>query len=194
MRLAGGLEHLNIVLQKEPSKDLFYRRATVYALLGDMSGVLMDLADAEKAAKWTSSEALTYGFCMKVFDKGVDQSVGDLRSLLQRATVRREDPEVKEIIESNAHLVQVRQKLLDGWQAPASNKNSHGKRRLALNLLAQYLSGLKAYLADGNEDTLTDASIDLNEAIKQLSAARDALIKEEGNVAKHGSTAVYPDH
>lgn len=194
MRLASALEHVNIVLQKAPTKDLYYRRATIYASLGDLSGVVMDLADGEKAPKWSSSAGSTYSFCFKVLDRGLEQSIGDLRSLLQRATVRRDDPEVKDLIDTQAHLVQVRQKFLDGWPPPAAFKNSHGKRRLALNLLAQYLSELRAYLADGNEDTLTDASIDLNEAIKQLSSSRDALNVEQGSVATHGSTAIYPSY
>lgn len=186
----AAIEHIDAAVKKSPSKDLYYRRAVANAMLGDLDSVKGDLANAQQAT-WTASEEATYLLGMSALDQALLQSAGDLRSLFQRAGVRREDAEVAQILGDQLRVVRARIELVDGWIAPSSHKLSHGKRRLALNLLTQALSGLKAYLADGNEDTLSDASIDLGEAIKQLSLAKSALTAEKGSVVTDASP---PDH
>jgi tetratricopeptide (TPR) repeat protein len=188
----AAIEHIDAAFKKTPTKDLAYRRATANALLGNGAAVEADLAQAAKLE--STSEIETYRLCMHVVDNGLDKRMGDLRSLFQRATVKRQDPEVAQLLDSQISLLQTHQKLLQGWPAPGIHKNSHGKRLLALNLLAQSLSGLKAFLSDGNEDTLSDSSIDLGETIKQFGLAKQALSMEEGSIAEHGSITVHPDY
>lgn len=191
LKAQAAIDHIDVVLKKLPSKDLYFRRAVANAILGDPDAVQGDLEAGAQASNWTTSEESTYALSMKVLDEALLRTAGDLRSLFQRAGVRREDAEVAEGLRDQTRSVQARTKLLEAWSAPSNHKNSHGKRRLALNLLAQALSGLKAYLADGNEDTLTDASIDLGEAIKQLSQAKSTLAAEKGSVVTDASPPVH---
>ncbi len=189
----AAIDHIDVAMKKAPSKDLAYRRALCDAVLGDSTAVQNDLAQGAQISTWNQEED-TYRFCMGIFDEAMDQSVGDLRSLNQRAVVRREDPDVSKAIDDQLAILQARQMLIDDWTPPQSHKKSQGMLSLALKLLAQSLSGLKAYLTDGSQDTLTDSGIDLGEAIKQLSAAKDALAAEQGSVARDGSTTVYSYH
>ena len=187
-------DHIDVAMKKAPSKDLAYRRALCNAILGDDTAVQNDLAQAVQIPNWSKSEDDSYAFCMRVFDQAMDQSVGDLRSLNQRATVTHDDPDVGKAIDDQLSYLQARQMFVDTWSPPSSHKKSQGMLSLALKLLSQSLSELKAYLSDGSQDTLTDATIDLGEAIKQLSSARDALAAEQGSVARDGSTTVYSYH
>ena len=159
------------------------RRALANALLGDAASVGSDLGQAAQLS-WVGTEDQTYTRCMRVMDHAIDQGIGDLRSLVQRAAVKRDDPDVAKAIDDQITLIQARQAFMTGWAPPSSHKVSHGKRVLALNLLSEFLSGLKAYLSDGSEDTLSDANINLGEAIKQFTSARDALATEQGSIAK----------
>jgi tetratricopeptide (TPR) repeat protein len=189
----AALEHIDVAMKKAPSKDLAYRRALCDAMIGDQTATQNDFALAAQLPNWTGSEDDSYKFCRKVFDAGMDQTIGDLRSLYQRAAVRRDDPEVAKAIEDQLAILQARQMFIDTWTPPSSHKKSQGICSLALKLLSQSLSELKAYLSDGSQDTLTDAGIDLGESIKQLSSARGALATE-GTVARDGSTTVYSNN
>ena len=180
----AALEHIDAAMKKAPSKDLAFRRALADALIGDGGAVTSDLAQATQLTNWTGSVDQTYVRCMRALDHGLDQGIGDLRSLVQRATVKRQDPEVAKAIDDQIAIVQARQALLSGWNPPSAHKSSHGKRVLALNLLSEFLSGLKAFLSDGSEDTLSDANINLGEAVKQFTSAREALATEQGSIAK----------
>ncbi len=180
----AAIEHIDAALKKAPSKDLAFRRALADALMGDGGGVASDLAQANQLTNWTGSADQTYIRCMRALDHGLDQEVGDLRSLVQRATVKRQDPDVAKAIDNQIAILQARQAFLNGWNPPSAHKSSHGKRVLALNLLSEFLSGLKAFLSDGSEDTLSDANINLGEAVKQFTSAREALATEQGSIAK----------
>ena len=187
-------DHIDVAMKKAPSKDLAYRRALCDAILGDAAGVQSDLAQAAQLSNWSSSEEETSKFCMAVLGQAMDQSVGDLRSLNQRAAVKSDDPDVAKEIDDQLAIVQARQAFVDGWAAPAAHRKSQGMFSLALKLLSQSLSELKAFLSDGSQDTLTDAGIDLGESIKRLASAREALAAEQENVARHGSTSLYSYH
>lgn len=184
LKAQAALEHIDAALKKAPSRDLTFRRATADALLGDGPGVSNDLNQANQLTNWTGSEDETYTRCMRALDNGLDQEIGDLRSLVQRATVKRTDPDVAKEIDDQTAVLKARQALLSGWTPPSAHKTSHGKRVLALNLLSEFLSGLKSFLSDGSEDTLGDANINLGEAVKQLVSARGALATEQGSIAK----------
>lgn len=194
MKIQPALDNINAAIKKAPSKDLVYRKALCDSIDGDATDLQADLTQAGQVTVWNHPEEESYGLCMKVFGASTDQWVGDLRSLNQRAAVKRDDPDVAKEIDEDLAMLQARQTFVDGWPPPETHKKSQGKLSLALKLLSQSLSELKAYLSDGSQDTLTDASIDLGESIKQLQSARDALATEQGSVARDGSTTVYSDH
>lgn len=194
LKAQAAIDHLDVALKNAPSKDLAYRRAVSNAVLGDVTAVQNDLAHADQLSTWARSEEDSYKFCMGILDRALDQSVGDLRSLNQRAAVKREDPNVATEIDAQLATLRARQMFVDGWSPPITHKKSQGILSLALKLLSQSLSELKAYLLDGSQDTLTDATIDLGESIKQLSSAREALAAEQGSQARDGSTTVYSYH
>jgi tetratricopeptide (TPR) repeat protein len=191
LKTQAAIEHIDAARKKAPSKDLAYRVALCDAIEGNASAVQSDLTQAGLIGIWSGTPEETYRFCMRILGKAMEQSIGDLRSLHQRASVKPDDPEVATAIDEQLAIVQARQLLVDTWKAPSAYQKSQGILSLAMRLLSQSLSELKAFLSDGSKDTLTDANIDFGESIKQLSAARDALAAEQGNVARDGSTTVY---
>jgi len=189
----AAMAHIAVAMKAAPSKDLAYRQALCDAIGGDDKAVSADIAVANQLQNWTGTEEASYKFCMGIFGQAMDQSVGDLRSLSQRAAVKPDDADVAQEIDAQLAMLQARQTFVDSWTPPASHKKSQGGLSLALKLLSQSLSELKAFLADKNQDTLTDANIDLGQSIKQLTAARNALATE-GTVARHGSTPVHTNY
>lgn len=192
-RFAEALSHLDVVLKIAPSRPLFYRRAMVYGILGNGQAAQADLAQAASLPQEAAGAEDWDLFCCSILDAALDQTSGDLRSLAQRLAVRREDSDAQSELDAQIQLLKSRTEFAAAWPTTGLHKKSGLRRSLALSLLAQSLSGFKAFVTDGNEDTLTDANIDLGEAIKQLKSAREAL-SAEGKRTEIGSTTLHLDH
>ena len=188
-RFAEAISHLDVVIRVAPSAPLLYRRAMVYGVLGNVPASVSDLAKAAQVKSGAAPENWDE-FCTSVMDDALDRTAGDLRSLAQRLAVRREDPDAQGELDSQMVLLKARSDFMAGWPTSDLHRKSSRRRNLALSLLAQSLSEFKAFVANGSEDTLTDANIDLGEAIKQLKSAREALTAE-GKRTKDGSTTVH---
>lgn len=190
MRVAEALSHLQILTNGPADKGTLQKQALAYALSGEVSAMEQSLNRAKGAPEPNGGMLATYALVAETVDAATQTSATDIRSMFQRAIVRREDPEVAEILGSQQALISARLLYLDSWTPPARHAGSHGRRLLALKLLAQSLTGLKAYLSDGADGTLTDARLDLGEALKQLTTARDGYTAERsGNGSLRNSGA-----
>jgi tetratricopeptide (TPR) repeat protein len=183
----NALEHLDKAVAQKPTGDVLFKRALAKALLGDDKGASEDLAKAKEAGLGSDpSEAIArYGFAVEVFDTAVKSAGDDLRSLFARALVRRSEPEVEALANDQAKLIASRSVFLSALVPPAGHKQSHERRILAHNLLAQSVIDLQSFIKSGDEDTLADARINLGEALKQLTSARAAYTAEADGTVKH---------
>jgi tetratricopeptide (TPR) repeat protein len=181
-----ALEHLSAAIKEEPSRDAYFLRALCRGLLGGGEGAKADLAQTEKAPATASRDSVQqYALAATVLDQATTQAANSVRSLIQRAAVRPKDKEVRDQLELLQQGVQAKVAFLTAVQVPANHKGSHNRSVLAQKLLAQTLLDLQGYIDAGGEDAITDARINLGEALKQVSAAREAFAAERvGSVPK----------
>lgn len=181
-----ALEHLDAVLKEKPSGEIWFQHALCKALLGKRDDVLSDLAEAKKAGLSASPQdvAARYSIVASLLDKSVSQCGNDVRSLMQRAQVRRTDPEVGQISTTQRDLVASWGAFLSAIDVPQLHRSSHDRRVLAFNLLSQSLGDLGNFLASNDEDALAESRINLGEALKQYGLAQGSYKDEIGGIAK----------
>jgi hypothetical protein len=89
------------------------------------------------------------------------------------------------LLEKNASLLATRAAFLEKLPAPTIHKKSHSQRILALKLLVQSLSDVRSYIETGEEDSLSDARLNLGEALRGLVIARAQFDDETGSPVSH---------
>jgi tetratricopeptide (TPR) repeat protein len=181
-----ALEHLDAVLKEKPTGDIWFQHALCKAMLGKRDDVVSDLAEAKKAGMAASPQdvAARYGVAATLLDKSVTQIGNDVRSLMQRAQVRRTDPEVGQIATTQRDLTAAWAAFLDVLEVPQLHRSSHDRRVLAFNLLSQSLGDLGKFLSTNDEDSLAESRINLGEALKQYGLAQSSYKDEIGGIAK----------
>lgn len=175
-----ALEHINVAIAKAPTGDVYYKRALTLAILGDEKGSAADMAKATELglSAEPADASARYSQASEMIGASVSGSAAELRSLFQRAVVKRKDPEVRALVEAQASMAKARGEFMESLVPPPGNKGSQEKRVLALKLLQQSLAELRSYLENGDEDTLADARINFGEALKGMNAAHDAFVAE----------------
>lgn len=183
---ADALEHLNKAIERGDNPEVRVRRALARTLLGDSEAAARDLAEAKPdLATDPMAAGARYAFALRCFDASDRTLGGEISSLIQRALVQRTAPEVAEGFDGFNRRIAARIRFLEANPVPPAHAASHERRVLAYKLLAQCLSDLGAFLDTGNEETLTDARINLGEALKQITAARDAFTAEVSGKPSH---------
>ncbi len=176
-KAAVALEHLDQALKKAPSPDLHFKRAVALTYLGNSESVAESLALAGKAPD--ESELRTrFEFAADNLDRWSKVESGNLVSLFQRALVRRKEPAVADQVVRMRRSLDAYLALGSGLAVPAIYRASQERRLVALRLLVQCGGDLTTFLGNGDEDLLQDARINLGEAIRNLTAARDAFLAE----------------
>jgi tetratricopeptide (TPR) repeat protein len=173
----GAIGHFDRAVGLKPTADAHHRRAVCRALLGAADGAKLDLAAARGSAS-TTDPLRQYRFAAEVFDATIVQMGGEIRNLIQRLAVAPQNPDLREEASQRARVVQSISGFLSGDNPPSHHSSSHGRRVLALALLSQSLSDLFAFVETRGEDAVTDARINLGEALKQAAAAREAFAAE----------------
>jgi len=185
-----ALEHLDAVVKEKPTGEAWFKHALCNALLGKKDAVVSDLAKAKEVGYAGSSQdaEARYGFAVDLLQKRVAKMGDDLRSLMQRAQVKRTDPEVTQAATELRNLSQALEALLSTCEVPTLHRSSHDRRVLAFNLLSQTLGDLTSFLGSNDEDTLAEARINLGEALKQNGLAQTAYRTEIEGTSKRVGT------
>jgi hypothetical protein len=89
--------------------------------------------------------------------------------------------EVADEIDAQERLAKACVAFLGENPANLRYEKSHANRLLAMNLLIQSMSELRAYCTKGDEDSLSEARIDFGEMLKALEAAKLEFVKESKN-------------
>ena len=171
-----ALKHLENALKTKPTSEGFLLRAISRALLGAEDGVKLDLDRALKDDPQILN--VQYQRIGAILDAAWEVEGPDLRSLLQKATLKRTSEEVAEGVDSQERMAKACLALLGENAANAKFEKSHGLRLLALNLLIQTITELRHYIANGDKASLDEATTDLGETLKTLSEAKEQFSKE----------------
>ena len=190
LRPQQAIEHLDAVLKEKPSADVWFKYALCQTMLGNKDLATQGLTKATELGLSNGSQqtAVRYDATLDVLDRSIQQIGSDLRSLFSEAQVRRTGQEVKTSHQQHEALISSWTSFLSLTQAPTIHRASHDRRVLALNLLAQSLKELGAYIATNDEGTFADARINLGEALKQFNAAQASYRNEIGGLAKNVGT------
>ena len=183
-----ALKHLEIAIKAEATSEVFGLRSLCRALLGAEDGSRIDMEKVQKDSP-TLPET-HYGLWASIFDAAISVEGSDIRALLQKAILNRKADEVADEIDSQERLAKACIAFLGENPANLRYEKSHANRLLAMNLLIQSMSELRAYCTKGDEDSLSEARIDFGEMLKALEAAKQEFVKESKNAGYAGAVRI----
>jgi hypothetical protein len=138
-----------------------------------------------------ADEAETAFFeCTELFDAAEKKAFADTLEVLRLLSIHPADIEARQSLERLVRQSQARSEFWDRIATPANCRTSSGHRQLAQKLLSITLVDAKAYVEAQDDDTMTDARINLGESIKETKAAQEALRLERDRAI--GVTAFTP--
>ncbi len=178
-----SVDHLTKAIEAGDSAEARYLRAFCYALSGSTEAMRTDLDAFAKLEPTPSPVEIgrRYAFAADVLDRSIQLDANSVRALLQRAIVKPNDKDVLEAVELARRKLRGRGAFGERVTVPAAFKSANEKRMLSYKLMAQSLSDLLGYMAGGGDESLTDARINLGEAIRNASEGRAAEIKARQN-------------
>jgi tetratricopeptide (TPR) repeat protein len=181
-------DHLDEAIKDHPTRQAYYLRGLSNALLGDLAGVNVDVAAYSKRS---DSETLVelqrhYVLTAAAIDDSLKTMGDETRQLMSRAMVRPDEASVHDKIADSLRLLQARVAFLSGFTAPDPFKGSHDRRILANQLFIQTMLSMQSYCSGGGADAMTDARLDLGEALKEASGARTSFAEEQKPSASGG--------
>jgi tetratricopeptide (TPR) repeat protein len=180
LKIADAIGQFDFAISKSANAQWYYERAVAKTLNNDADGATQDLAAAQKAGLGMDAISVKTRYVGTV--SMIDQSLTDLgfrlRTLLQRAHVKPGDDAVATETTDLTKKVAAVIGFMDGLAVPPEYKASHDRRQLALKLLSQSLNDIGDYLKAQNDDTISDATINVGEGLKNLDLAKVAY-KEE---------------
>jgi len=176
-----ALDHLDLAIKEHPSKQAYYMRALCRALLGEASAVTMDLTSAKQIQGPESASEVQrlYVLAASTIDDSFKTMGDDMRAVMQRALARPDDSSVHQKVSDNLHLLQARQAFLNDFPIPPVFKGSNNRRALSLSLFVQTMLAMQQFFGGGGPDSMTDARVDLGEALKEAAGARAAFVDEQ---------------
>lgn len=151
-----------------PSPDALFSRALARALLGGADGVRDDLKTLAGLKVDDAVRAGRHARAIAILDPAAKRAGDEIRSLITRAAVKREDPAVLDATDDLARRISARIALLEGVPPSVAETEKAAKRLLAHRLYAQSLEEVRAWIKEGDADALRDARIDLGEALRSL--------------------------
>lgn len=174
-----ALPHLDQTIKNDPNAEAFFLRALCRSLLGGADGAKLDLAEMAKTkeAKPTPLDVQRrYSLAISILDKWLVKSEDSTRTLISRAIVKPKDAEVRDGVAEAQRLVAARIAFLTALPHPAESQKTFDRWLLAHRLMAQSLMDVQNFMA-GDSEALTDARLNLGEAIKQSATAREDTSK-----------------
>lgn len=175
-----ALPHLDFAIQQAPSGDAYFKRALAKALNDDPTGAATDLAEAKKLGFGTDplAQRTQYAAAIRVCHAAMQEAVVAIRTIVPKARANFGSKEVRDDQRMVAKRLESLSSIIDMVPLPETYKNSHGKRTLALSLLAQSAGELGAFLDSGADGSVNEAVISLTEAIRALQEAEAAYRAE----------------
>lgn len=170
---------LDAAVAATDADGLFWRSAAK-AFAGDMSGSKADLVASDKLVP-LSDEAVSaprYRLLFAIAAARLATQGEAIKALIPQARLNRTATSIMESTRGMMPATDGLASLLQASPPPARHKFSHERLVLALKLLSQSMSDLQSYSKDGDEVSLSDATINLGEALKALALARELYQRE----------------
>lgn len=173
-RFEIAIEHYSQAGGEVPDLEGIYRRGVAHAIQGarPLAAADFDRSRAGLAADETSV-ARRYEDLVNIVDLRLLDLSHDIRSLIQRARVRRLDPEVGRLANLYAATVENLRFVYAELRAPENSQANHDRRKLAATLFLQSTQEIQNYVKTDDEDLLSDANINLAEATQLLEVLRN---------------------
>jgi len=172
----NAVPHLDAAIGRAPSAYAFLLRATARAMIGGADGAKADVDRALELDK--PGTQAQYPLVFTVLDRRASEDMLAFRDLMQRAVVQRTRPEVRQTWDLLSRRNASRLALLEAFPVAQSRQQSMDLARLSATIFRQTLLDLDAYLEEGLEDQLVDARINLGEAMKRATQARERFAAE----------------
>jgi hypothetical protein len=149
-------------------------------LNGDSDGAAADMKASQKEEEPLSEleKQRRYRSGARLVQSVAETSGASLRDLIRRLRLNAADSEAPSELNSWEKQLKGACAILEALSAPDWNRASHERRKLALNLLLQTVSDVRSHTASPNEETLSEATINLGEALKHLQIARGEYAHE----------------
>jgi hypothetical protein len=183
------MDPLDRLVRSSSAPESVYWRALCRAYLGGADGVHEDSALYAKNPCETVRASANYRFAMRTFEATVSGPMGKVSDLIQLVSVHPSAPETSQQVDQHLRQCDACIAFLSQFPCPPAFKNSHGERLMALKLLKITLLDLQEFATSSSEDVLTDARINLGEALKESKAAETHFASEQSD-ASHGSNGM----
>lgn len=180
-KLELAAESLGKAIEGAPTAYAHRLRAFALAGTGHVAEAAQERTLADQAEPQETEPQARHRFrlCQKAAFSLAESLGAQIRLLTQRARVVPHETGLAE--NADQVLSQIRGLIAaTAGPAPEAHKNSSERLQLALYLLSQSAAGVRGALDKPDEDALTDAAIDLGEALKALESARSARAEENG--------------
>ena len=184
----SAIDHL---LDISPSPQALYWRAVTRALLGGADGVLQDAEIYKKAPMADGVAGGEYSFAMDVLDTATKNGFTQTLRLFSLASTDAQGAQFRAQLDAAIRTTEARANFLSAFPAPEYGKKSNSQRLLAQKLLDECLADLLDFAKSGSEDSVTDARINLGEAMKQSKAANLAFAVEKSGAIHGGSSNTH---
>lgn len=181
LRFAFAKEHFDKAIGKNPTADALYSRGLARAFLGDVQGAKDDWGEAGRLSpSIDSAKALSRFRLAATLALGFGESASaEIRAVLPLARSNAKDPATAAAVAEVARKAGTLSAVLATLAPPPPHTRSFQRLVLASKLLIQSVSEAQALLATPSDDLMSEASITLGEALKQLKDARTAFDSEK---------------
>lgn len=167
----AALINLDAACAGTATTEAVYYRAIAKVFAGDVPGAA---SDCEAAHHGSLVQAVPpYDSTLKLFDGGVQQSFDTMRNLLSTAAIGANNADAVAQATKVQSVATAAAAFLSSWPPAKYHSPSHERRILALKLLSQASGEVLGYLTKHDDESLTDARIDLGEAMKQYKSAKE---------------------
>jgi tetratricopeptide (TPR) repeat protein len=169
---------LDQAIKKSPSPDGYYWRSLARAALGGADGVNADVQEYLKKPLAPSEVTDAGRESERILASITSQDIAASFNLFQQAIVHPDSVANKEQLDQLVNEATARSNFLQQIACGDQNKQSYGALLLAQKLLIASFASLREVLKTGSEDSMTDARINLGEAIKALKSSQKLLAGE----------------
>lgn len=176
LKAPAAIDHFDAAIKDKPTPELYLYRSLARAVGGDSAASGDDLAQV-KGLDEEGTDA-RYTFSVLILDKAFSQITDELKPLYQ-AAVSKPGKDVSDGADYQSKRLSALVAIFQALPIPKSHAKSNDRRILALNLLNESISDVGAYIDAPNDDTMSDARINLGEAMKQMAAAQDEYKSEQ---------------
>ncbi|MBS1718660.1 MAG: hypothetical protein JSS72_13110 [Armatimonadetes bacterium] len=175
LRLKGdqALDHLNQIPEKEWSSSTRSDFILACMLVGHKD-------ELEARLTGDAINAMPLRLTNKTVHRKLKQLTGDVRAMMQQITANPATPDAPRVLQEIQSQLITTSEVLAVLKKREFEAAANGHRELAQNLLSQSVSTLLSYLQTKDEDSLSDARIDLNEAIRHLDMIKEDPEKPNG--------------